>query len=84
MSEQHDDVVKVASGDMVHIEIYQQTLGDAGIQSRIVGDDLEASFGSAIPNSIELYVKEEDFERAEKLLEKLEAEKARRPSGQEG
>jgi hypothetical protein len=83
MSEQHDEVVKVASGELVLMQIYQQALGDAGIDGRVVGDDLEASFGSAIQNSIDLYVKEEDFERAEKVLEKLEQERARHPRERE-
>ena len=78
MSEQHDEVVKIASGELVQIEMYQQALQDAGIESRVVGDALEGSFGTALQNSIELYVKQSEFARAEKLLEELEAEKSRR------
>jgi hypothetical protein len=62
------DVVRVASGELVTIEMYQQALTDAGIESKVVGDSLEASFGTAIPNSIELWVKEEDVEKARAAL----------------
>jgi len=78
MSNSHEDVVRIASGGLVQIEMYQQALGDAGIESRVVGDDLEGSLGSALQNSIELYVKQADFVRAEKLLEGVEAEKQSR------
>jgi Putative prokaryotic signal transducing protein len=64
------DVVRVASGEMVTMELYQQALTEAGIESKVVGDALGSSFGTAIQNSIELWVKEEDAERAVAALKK--------------
>jgi len=78
MSDQHDEVVRVASGDLVQIESYQQALADAGIEAKLAGDNLEGSFGTALPNSIELYVHEKDFARAEEILRKLEDGRTRR------
>lgn len=72
MTETHD-VVRVASGEMVTIEMYQQALTEAGIESKVVGEALGASFGSAIPNSIELWVREEDAEKARSAIELMEA-----------
>jgi hypothetical protein len=73
----HDehDVVKVYSGTMVSAELYQQALKDAGIESRVVGLSLTASFGSALPGSVELWVKGEDAEKAVAAIKRFEAEK---------
>jgi hypothetical protein len=69
------DVVRVASGEMVTIELYQQALTEAGIESKVVGDDLGASFGTAIQNSIELWVRQEDVDRAAAAIARMESEK---------
>ena len=73
MTTETHDVVRVASGEMVTIEMYQGALTDAGIVSRIVGDALGASFGTAIPNSIELWVREEDTARAAAAIARMES-----------
>jgi hypothetical protein len=72
--EEHD-VVKVYSGTMVSAELYQQALRDAGIESKVVGLDLAASFGTAIPDSVELWVKSEDAEKAVAAIKLFEADK---------
>jgi hypothetical protein len=69
------DVGRVYSGSVVTAELYQQALKDAGIESRVVGLSLAASFGSAIPDSVELWVKSEDAEKAAAAIQRFEAEK---------
>jgi hypothetical protein len=68
MKENPDDVVKVASADMVTIELHKQLLTQAGIDARVVGKALGSSFGSAIPGSVELWVHRSDAKRAEALI----------------
>jgi hypothetical protein len=75
MTTEGHDVVRVASGELVTIELYQQALTEAGIESKVVGDDLGASFGTAIQNSIELWVKQEDVNRAAEAIKRMESEK---------
>lgn len=58
------DVVRVYSGPVVQVELYKQVLSDAGIASNVVGLDLAGGVGSALQNSVELWVKSEDAERA--------------------
>lgn len=62
------DVVRVASGSLVEVELWQAALTEAGIESRVVGDDLSAGLGTALPAAIELWVKEEDVPRAEGVI----------------
>ena len=56
-------------------ELYQQALKEAGIESKVVGLDLAASFGTAIPGSVELWVKSEDAEKAAAAIKLFEANK---------
>src|SRR2546421_11937545 len=73
--EQNEDVVKVYSGSVVSAELYQQALKEAGIDSKVVGLDLAASFGTAIPDSVELWAKSEDAEKARDAIKAFEADK---------
>jgi hypothetical protein len=41
----------------------------------VVGLNLTASFGSAIPDSVELWVKSEDAEKAAAAIKRFEADK---------
>jgi hypothetical protein len=75
MTTETHDVVRVASGEMVTMELYQQALREAGVESKVVGDALGTSFGTAIPNSIELWVREEDAEKAVAAIKLLESKK---------
>jgi hypothetical protein len=72
-----NDVVRVAAGDMVVIELYKQGLAEAGIEGRVLGEALDASFGTAIPQSVELWVHRSDAERAEAVIRQMEAERGR-------
>jgi hypothetical protein len=72
MSDNRDDVVRVAAGDMVTMELYRQDLVEAGIQARVVGEELEAGIGTAVPNSVELWVRASEAEQAKKIIEQIE------------
>jgi Putative prokaryotic signal transducing protein len=73
------DLVRVADGDLVRMEMYQQGLKEAGIESRVVGEELEAGLGTAIPGSVELWVHRSDAEKAAASIARMEAERARPP-----
>ena len=75
MTHDEHDVVRVYSGTVVSAELYQQALKEAGIESKVVGLSLTASFGSAIPDSVELWVKSEDAEKAAAAIRQYEADK---------
>lgn len=59
------DVVRVATGSLVEVELWQAALSEAGIESRVVGDDLSAGLGTMLSAPIELWVKQEDVAKAE-------------------
>jgi hypothetical protein len=73
MHNDEHDIVAVYSGPLVTVELYQQALREAGIESKVTGLDLTAGFGSALQNSVELLVKSEDAERAKAAIEQYEA-----------
>lgn len=70
-----NDVVKVASGDLVLIELYRNRLVDEGIEAKALGESLEASFGTAIAGSVELWVHRGDADRAADVLREMERER---------
>jgi hypothetical protein len=74
MTHNDQDIVTIYSGPLVTVELYQQALTDAGIESRVVGLSLASSIGSALPDSTELLVKGEDAEKAKTAIERFEAE----------
>ncbi len=74
MSHDEHDVVKLYAGPVVTVELYQQALTEAGIASNVVGLNLSAGFGSALPDSVELWVKSEDAEKAKATIELYERE----------
>ena len=71
MTNTEQDIVKVYAGPLVTVELYQQALAEAGIESKVVGLSLSASFGSALADSVELWVKSEEAERAAELMKDL-------------
>ena len=85
MADDPNDVVKVAAGSFVAIEMYQRELKEAGIPSKVVGLNLEASLGTVIPNSIELWVHRSDAQRAAAVIERAEKERGHQqaPEGRE-
>ncbi len=64
MNRDPNEVVKAFAGTLMEAEIYQQVLTEAGIENKLVGGALSASFGSAIPGSVELWVHQSDAEKA--------------------
>jgi hypothetical protein len=77
MSQNPDDLVKVADGPLVQVELWKQALADAGIVGRVVGEQLTAGFGSALPDSVELWVHRSDQTRAEAAIQYAEANKGK-------
>ncbi|HSQ57418.1 MAG TPA: hypothetical protein VLM40_16975, partial [Gemmata sp.] len=75
----HDphDVVRVFSGTLIEVESYQQALTAAGIESRIVGTELTAGLGTAIPGSIELWVHRSDFDKSVAAIKLDDEERGR-------
>jgi hypothetical protein len=82
MTSNSDEVEKVFSGTLIEVEGYQQVLADAGIESKVVGTELTASFGSAIPGSIELWVHRSDAEKALVAIRRDDEKMGRKKSGQ--
>ncbi len=73
------DVVKVYAGPYVTAEIYQQVLREAGIEARVVGEALLAGFGSALPDVVEVWVPQQDAEKALAAIRLYEAERDKPP-----
>jgi hypothetical protein len=73
MTNNPNDAVRVAAGSLVALEAYQAGLSEVGIVSKLLGDALESSFGSAIPGSLELWVHRSDAERATEVIREIEA-----------
>lgn len=75
MSNDPNDVVKIAAGNMVAMELYKQELVEEGIDAKVLGESLEASFGTAIPTSVEIWVHRSDVPRALAIIRKMEDER---------
>ncbi len=75
MTDDAGELVKVAYGELVDIEMYQRALKEAGIQSKVVGQNLDAGLGSALLGSMELWVWERDAARAAATIRRLEEQK---------
>ncbi|MCS7022714.1 MAG: DUF2007 domain-containing protein [Gemmataceae bacterium] len=70
-----DDIVKIYAGPYVTAEIYQQVLQEAGIEARVVGEELLAGFGSAIPDVVEVWVHRTDAEKARAAIQLYEQQR---------
>ena len=77
MTDSPDDVVRAASGPLVQIELYQAGLKDAGIDGKVVGQELDTGLGTAFPMSVELWVHRRDVAAAERVIAEMEAGRAR-------
>jgi hypothetical protein len=64
MSADPNDPVRVTAGSLTQVRHWHEVLRGAGIESRVVGDDLTAGLGSAPPDSIELWVHRADVAAA--------------------
>jgi hypothetical protein len=63
-----NEAVRVASGPMVEMELLKQDLVDAGIDARVLGEALGASFGTAILGSVEIWVHQKDEAQAKAVI----------------
>jgi hypothetical protein len=78
MFDERDEVVKVATGTVVQIEVWQQALLDAGVTCKVVGNDLTGGLGSALPGgAIELWVRATDLPQAEAAIRFAEEHKGK-------
>jgi hypothetical protein len=70
MSTTHDDdIVRLASApNPAQAHIWQQALQDEGIQSKVVGDYMDAAFGDIPGMMAEVWVHRNDLARAEEVL----------------
>jgi hypothetical protein len=63
-----NDIVCLARGSLSQVQAWHDLLRAAGIESRVVGDNLTAGLGTALPGSIELWVHSADAGAAEAAL----------------
>jgi hypothetical protein len=68
MSADENDIVCVARGSLSQVQTWHDLLRAAGIESRVVGDNLTAGLGTALPGSIELWIHYADAAAAEAAL----------------
>ena len=68
LTQHSDDVVKVATGTLVQVQAWGDVLRAAGVEARVVGDNLTAWLGTALPGSVELWVHRADAEAAEAAI----------------
>jgi hypothetical protein len=64
MTADENDIVCVARGSLSQVQIWHDLLRAAGIESRVVGDNLTAGLGTALPGSVELWIRSADAEAA--------------------
>ena len=68
-NEKSHNVVRLGtSANPVEAHIWQQALEEAGIACKVVGDFLEAGYGTALGNSTELWVHSDDLAKAQEVL----------------
>ncbi len=69
MTTDANDIVCVANGSLIQVETWHELLQATGIESRIVGDDLTAGLGTALPGSVELWIHRTDTKAAEVTID---------------
>jgi hypothetical protein len=68
-----EEIVRVATGRLVQVELWQQVLKEAGIESNVVGEGLNANLNGVV-DGVELWVAAHDAEKATAALERAEDE----------
>lgn len=68
MAHDPQDLVKIFAGPLVEVELRHAALSDAGLESKVVGDELASGFGTVLNNSIELWIHRGDLPEAEDVL----------------
>lgn len=70
-----DEIVRIGAGTSETVELWHNALTDNGIESKVVGEDLDGGMGTVIPNSVELWVFEKDAEAAQTFLQQWEQQR---------
>ena len=68
MTADSSDPIRVKSGSLTQVRRWHDLLRAAGIESRVVGDNLAAGLGTALPDSVELWVQRADAGAAEAVI----------------
>jgi len=68
-----NEPVRLASGTLVDVQMWSSMLADAGIDCKVVGDELAGSLGTALEGSVDLWVHTKDLKRATELIEEYDA-----------
>jgi Putative prokaryotic signal transducing protein len=68
MSNDSNDPIRVRNGPLTQVQLWHDLLRAAGIESRVVGDNLTAGLGAALPDSVELWVRRADAGAAEAVI----------------
>jgi hypothetical protein len=68
MTRNQNNVVRAYTGPAVLVEMYHAELSKAGIECRVVGSELVGSIGSVLPESVELWVHQEDLPKAKDVI----------------
>jgi len=69
MNRDSEELVPVAAGTAIEMELLKQDLLEAGIEVRVMGEDLDIGLGTLLPGSVKLVVFENDVARARAVLE---------------
>ena len=69
MTPDPQNLIKVFSGPLELAETFLADLKHAGIAGKVVGTELAASFGSALPGSTELWVHQIDVAKAKSIID---------------
>ena len=64
-----NEIVRIAAGTATDVEIMKNVLDAEGIPCQVVGGTLDAGLGTAIPNSVELWVTKQVEAKAVQALQ---------------
>jgi hypothetical protein len=79
MTADPNDLVRVPAGSLTQVHRWHDLLRAAGIESRVVGDNLTAGLGTALPGSLELWVRRADAGAAEAAIAGAGGHRRREP-----
>jgi hypothetical protein len=68
MKDDPKDLLRVSTGSLTLVQLMHGLLENAGIESCLVGDNLAAGLGTALPDSVELWVHRSDAAAAEAAI----------------
>jgi Putative prokaryotic signal transducing protein len=68
MKDEPKELLRVSTGSLTQVQYMRELLENAGIESQVVGDNLTAGLGTALPDSVELWIHRNDATAAEAAL----------------